>query len=156
MPKTLIVGNDSFEYPVEGDNPGYGESATAWAEAVSRALLTVQQPNDVPVTTAAIINNVTVPTPILGFTFDTSEVIAINGEYIVKRRTDSQNLVQNGVIQGNFNGQNWNITHESTSDAGITFDITASGQIVYTTTDVSGSNYVGEIIFKAKVFNNAE
>ena len=156
MPKILIVGNDEFLYPEEGDNAGYGESATAWAEAVTTALQTVQQPNDVPVTTAAILNNIAIPTSILGFSFNTSEVIAISGEYIVRRTTDSQNLVQNGKIEGNFDGNAWNIVHEHINSAGISFDITSSGQITYTSTLITGTNYFGEIIFKAKVFNQPE
>lgn len=158
MPKILTVGNDDFEFPVEGENGNYGEEVTSWATAVSTALGTVQAPNDIPITTAAILNNITVPTPILGFSFDTSEVIAITGEYIVRRTTDvpANNLVENGLIQGNFDGANWKITHKCTGDAGITFDITMDGQIIYTTTNITGSNYSGEILFKAKVFNQPE
>ena len=160
MPKILIVGNEEFEFPEEGDSSGYaggwGESVTSWAEAVTKALETVQQPNDIPISTAPILNNVTTPTLILGFAFDTSEVISIQGEYIVKRSTDTANLVENGNIEGNYNGSDWFITHTNIRDAGIVFDITTSGQIVYTTTNISGANYSGVIIFKAKVFNNNE
>jgi hypothetical protein len=158
MPKTLIIGNEEFEFPLENENGNYGESVTSWAEAVSTALETVQAPNDIPITTAAILNNVSSPTSILGFNFDTSEVIAITGEYIVRRSTEvpANNLVENGTIQGNFDGSNWTITHRATGDAGITFDITPSGQITYISTNVTGSNYSGEILFKAKVFNQPE
>lgn len=162
MPKTLVVGSEEFEFPVEGDNGadsgGYGESVTAWAEAVSTALGTVQQPNDIPVTSASILNSQTSAVPILGFSFNTSEVIAIQGDYIVRRSTTSPatNVVQSGKIEGNFDGTSWTITHERIGNSGVNFDITGSGQITYTSTNITGSGYEGEIIFKARVFNQPE
>jgi hypothetical protein len=160
MPKILVVGNDEFSFPLEGDDGaesgGYGEEVSSWAEAVTRALQTVQQPNDIPISTATILNNITSPANVLGFSFDTSEVISIKGEYIVRRSTDSESFVQDGVIEGNYDGSNWNLSHEYRSSAGITFDMTPAGQITYTTTNLSGLNYEGSIIFKAKVFNNDE
>lgn len=158
MPRILIVGNEEFDFPVEGEGGNYGQSITDWATAVSTALGTVQAPNDIPITTSAILNNITTPTPILGFNFDTSEVIAITGEYIVRRSVDvpAVNAVENGYIQGNFDGTNWKITHKCTGDAGMSFDITSDGQITYTSTNITGSNYFGEILFKAKVFNQPE
>lgn len=158
MPKILIVGTEEYEFPIEGENGNYGEQVTAWAEAVSTALLTVQARNDIPMTTAPIVNGALVATPIPAFSFDTTEVIAINGEYIVKRTTDvpANNLVENGVIQGNFDGSQWVITHRSTGDAQISFDITSAGQVTYTSTSLTGTNYSGEILFKAKVFNQTE
>lgn len=153
MPKILIIGNESYDIPNEGEGGNWGQSVSDYLEAVSRALQTVQQPNDVPVTTASILNNTPTPTPILGFSFNTSEVIAINGEYIVRRFTDTSTVVQNGIIEGNFDGQNWTITHERVGNAGVVFDITSDGQIVYTSTNLTGANYDGSITFKAKVFN---
>jgi hypothetical protein len=155
MPKTLTVGTEEFEFPIEGENPGYGESITDWAEAVTDALTNVQQPNDILTTTATINNNISSPTSIPGFSFDTSEVIAITGEYIVRRTTVSpaNNLVESGIISGNFDGTNWSITRTQEGDADIEFTITSGGQIQYTSSDLSGTSYVGEVTFKAKVFN---
>ena len=153
MPKILTIGSETFDFPVENENGNYGESVTSWAEAVSQALGTVQQPNDIPVSTASILNNVTTATAILGFSFDTSQVIAIEAQYIVRRSTSSSNSVESGRIEGNYNGTSWSITVESVGTAGITFDISPSGQVTYTSTNVSGASYTGSILFKAKVFN---
>lgn len=156
MPKILTVGNEEFDFPLENENGNYGESVTDWAEAVSIALETVQQPNDITTTTATILNNISSPTSVTGFSFDTSEVVSINSEFIVTRTTDvpAVNLVESGFIQGNFDGANWSISIESVGDAGIDFDITAGGQITYISTNLTGSNYTGTIRFKAKVFND--
>jgi hypothetical protein len=154
MSKTLIVGNEEFSFPEEGTNASWGEQVTDWASAVTDALTTVVQPNDITTTTAVINNNQSSAANVTGFSFDTSEVISINGEYIIKRTTDSSTLVESGTIRGNFDGTNWSVTQTAQGNAGVTFDITSGGQVQYTSTDVAGSNYSGVILFKAKVFND--
>lgn len=156
MPKILTIGSEEFEFPIENENGHWGEEVTDWATAVSTALGTVQQRNDIPITTAPVINNITIPTAVPGFSFDTTEVISVQAEYIVRRNTDTSSLVESGVIRGNFDGQDWYITIKTERDAGITLDITSSGQITYTTTNQTGANYDGFISFKARVFNQTE
>lgn len=155
MPKTLIIGTEEFDFPVVGDSPDWGEQVTDWAEAVSDSLQNVQQPNDVLRTTALIANNQTTFASITGFSFDTSEVISINSEFIITRTTVSpaNNLVESGYIQGNFNGSTWIFTIESNGNAGVEFQITDGGQVQYKSTDVTGTSYEGVIIFRARVFN---
>lgn len=156
MPKTLTIGTEDFEFPLENENGNYGEQITDWASAVTDALGTVQQRNDIPTTTASILNNRTTATSVTGFIFDTSEVISINSEFIVTRTTDSPavQLVESGFIQGNFSGTAWSISVISQGDAGVDFDITAGGQVTYTSSNMTGTNYSGEVRFKAKVFND--
>jgi uncharacterized protein YjbI with pentapeptide repeats len=158
MSKTLIIGSEEFDFPLQGENPDWGEQVTDWAEAVSDSLKSVQQPNDLLRSIATINNNVTTFTNISGFNFDTAEVRTINAEYIIKRTAVSPaaNLVESGFIQGNFDGTNWNMVRRQVGDAGIEFDITPAGQVQYTTTNLTGSSYAGSIIFRAKVFNENE
>lgn len=155
MPKILIVGTEEFEFPIVGENAGYGEQITDWATAVTDALTTVQQPNDLLPTTANIANNITVFTNIPGFSFNTSEVIAINAECIIQRSLTSPAtvLAENTTISGNFDGTNWTISVSGEGDSGVEFDITPAGQIQYKSSNLVGSGYLGSIIFKAKVFN---
>lgn len=156
MPKTLTIATQDFEFPVVGDNPDWGEQITDWATAVTDALTNVQQANDILTTSAIIANGINTPTSISGFSFDTSEVVSINAEYIIKRITTSpaNNLVESGYITGNFDGSNWSITQEYVGDAEVDFTITSGGQIQYTSSTLSGSSYTGAISFKAKVFND--
>jgi len=157
MPKKLIIGTDEFEFPEQGDSPDWAEQVTDWATAVTEALTTVQQPNDILTQAALIANLQTTPASIPGFSFDTSEVVAINAEYIVIRRTVSPavNMVESGFLSGNFDGTNWTISRRQQGEAGIEFSITPGGQVQYTSTDISGTSYEGVISFKAKVFNQA-
>ncbi len=157
MSKVLIIGTESFDFPVEGDGPGYGESVTSWAEAVTSALSTVQAPNDVITQSAAIINGQATFANIPGFIFNSSQVISINAEFIVKRTTVTplNNLVESGFIQGNYNGSEWVFSvHSTGGNAGVDFDITPAGQLRYTSTSITGSAYSGTISFRGKVFNS--
>lgn len=156
MSKILIIGNSEYEFPEQGTNAPWGEQVTDWAVAVTEALTNVQQPNDIVTTTAIINNNQSTLANISGFSFDTSEVVSINAEFIIKRNTDTTTLVEDGVIKGNFDGSTWTCSQVSRGNAGVTFDITDAGQVQYTSTSVSGANYSGLIIFKAKVFNDVE
>jgi hypothetical protein len=157
MPKILIVGTEEFEFPLVGENADYGEQVTDWASAVTDALTTVQQPNDILTTSAAINNNQTTYVNIPGFSFDTSEVIAIEAQATVTRSTSSPafTVVEDFHIEGNYNGTEWTIsvTTNSKEDSGVDFDITSSGQIQYASSNIVGSGYIGQVLFKAKVFN---
>lgn len=154
MPKVVTIGTEEFELPNQGENADYGEQLTDYFVAVADALQSVQQPNDILPTSAAISNNQTSFTNIPGFAFDTSEVISINAEYIVNRTTNTPAvLTESGSIQGNYTGTSWTLSIFSDGDAGIEFDITNAGQLQYKSSNMVGSGYVGLIIFKAKVFN---
>lgn len=155
MPKTVIVGTETFEIPLQNENPGYGEELSDFFVAVADALSTVQKPNDIVQTSANIANNVSVFTSIPGFSFDTSEVRAISSRFLISRSTatPAQVLSEDGFIEGHFNGTAWTISVRSNGSAGVEFNITPSGQIQYKSSDLVGSSYQGEIQFEAKVFN---
>lgn len=156
MPKILVVGTESFDFPLVGENADYGEQVTDWASAVTEALTTVQQPNDIVGTTASIANNQPTFVNIPGFSFDSSEVVSINSDATVQRSTDSVVVVENFSISGNYNGTNWfiSVSSESEDDAGVEFNITSSGQVQYKSSLLAGANYSGSILFRAKVFND--
>jgi hypothetical protein len=153
MPKILTVGTEEFEFPLEGENPGYGSEITDWAEAVSTALESVEKPNDISTTTKTIGNSIgTYPIP--NFSFPTSEVIAIDCKYFVKRTSNATAYTEVGYIEGYYDG-NWGISIRTTGDAKILLSIDSTGQIQYTlaASDVLPGTYTGSITFEAKVIN---
>jgi hypothetical protein len=165
MPKLLTVGNEEFEFPLTGENAGYGSEVTDWAEAVTTALETVQKPNDIPTTAEIPLNADALPSDpaiaIPGFSFPTSEVIAIDAKYLIKRSytTISGNVVvmEVGFIEGYFSGVDWGISIRTTGDAGISITINPSGQMLYQVTQnfpVGSTNKSLTIIYEAKVINN--
>lgn len=164
MPKLLTVGNEEFEFPLTGENAGYGSEITDWAEAVTIALETVQKPNDIPTTSEIPLNAdiaLNVPAPIPGFSFPTAEVIAVEGKYLFKRSytTISGDVVnmEVGFIEGYFNGIEWGISIRTTGDIGVLVTINSAGQMLYQATQafpVGATNKVLSIVYEAKVINN--
>jgi hypothetical protein len=170
MPKLLTIGNEEFEFPLDGENPGYGSEVTDWAEAVTVALETVQKPNDIPTTSEISLNPdiaLFTPAPVPGFSFSTAEVIAIEAKYLFKRTytiiNPSTSLSENvismevGFIEGYFDGNNWGISVRTTGDAGVLITINPSGQMLYQSTlafPVGATNKNLAIIYEAKVINN--
>jgi len=154
MSKKLQVGSEIFEIPVNGQNPGWGEDTTGWMEAVTDAIGEVQGPNDVSITSSPLANNQSTYADVIGLKFDTSQVIYINIEYFVKREFDSGTSVvtESGVILGNFDGANFYISREQVGDAGLSLDVTPTGQFQYTTSDLT--NHVSSVIkFKGRTID---
>jgi hypothetical protein len=165
MPKILTVGSEEFEFPISGENPGYGSEVTDWAEAVTTALETVQKPNDIPTTSEILLNPdilLNTPAAISGFSFSIAEVIAIEAKYLFKRAYTTipdGNVVKMevGFIEGFFDGVNWGISIRTTGDAGVLITINSSGQMLYQTTEnfpVGATNKSLSIVYEAKVINN--
>lgn len=165
MPKLLTVGNEEFEFPLSGENAGYGSEITDWAEAVTTALATVQKPNDIPTTSEILLNPdilINTPSAIPGFSFPTAEVIAIEAKYLFKRSYTTiaeGNVVRMevGFIEGFFNGSEWGISIRTTGDSGILVTINSAGQMRYETTEnfpAGATNKVLSIVYEARVINN--
>jgi hypothetical protein len=163
MPKILTVGNEEFEFPLSGENAGYGSEITDWAEAVTIALQTVQKPNDIPTTAEIQLNQdvaLNTETPIPGFSFSIAEVIAIESKYLFKREwsVGLQNFIEMevGFIEGFYDKNNWNISIRTTGDASVLITINPNGQMLYQTTKnfpIEALNKKLSIVYEAKVIN---
>lgn len=154
MSTQVQIGNDIFTIPNAGDNPGWGEDLTEFFLALEEALQTVQGPNDITITSANLANNQTTLADVAGFVFNAAQVQAIEADYLVIRTFDAGASVvtENGTITGNYDGTDFYISIQSTGDAGVEFDITSSGQVQYTTTNLT--NHVSSVIrFEAKTID---
>lgn len=163
MPKILTVGNEEFEFPLSGENAGYGSEVTDWAEAVTTALETVQKPNDIPTTSEIDLNAeiaLNTPAPVPGFSFSTAEVIAIESKYVFKRQYTLGGVdyvkMEVGFIEGYFDLVEWGISIRTTGNIGVLVTIDSSGQVLYQTTEdfpVGAINKRLSIVYEAKVVN---
>ncbi|RLF65298.1 MAG: hypothetical protein DRN30_04240 [Thermoplasmata archaeon] len=152
MSKELQVGTSVFNYPENGDNAGWGEDATAWAEAVSDLLNTLQGPNTIPETTAVIVNNTTVATDIFGLAFNVSGggVLQVTVEYVINRVYDSgaSSTTESGVILGQYTGSDFVISQDGIGDTEVVVSVTSAGQFQYTSSNLTNQTS-GTIKFKA-------
>lgn len=133
--KDLQIIDQVFEYPTNGvDN--WGKEGTDWACAVTEALARIIGPQDILITEIPIIEGQT-DALINGLNFDTSIIQAVIVEGFIQRNfTDASGKipeVDRFIMQGSYNGSDFFPSVEYTgNDAGVSLDILASGQGVYT------------------------
>lgn len=142
MSKDLIVRDEVFPYPVEGDN-NYGEAATDWATSVSDVLLDVSGPGDISPTEITLVgtSDGTYTTgTITNFTFDTSYVQRITATgYIRRNYSDNSYIIESFKIEGIFNGSEIDFYPEFSSPD-TNFDFTVNvGQFGFSYLDDDGS-----------------
>ncbi len=152
MAVSLVVNNKTFEYPDVGEEPGWGEDATAWAEEVTSVLETLFGTNDIPNTSFTITNNQSSATNLTGLLFNTAAVRAATIEYAIYRTTNSNELAESGEIYIVYKNTaaTWELTQTKNDNAGVNLSITNTGQFQYTSSNVSGTSYSGSIRFRAK------
>lgn len=149
MARDLTVLNNTYSYPDAGENPRWGEDATEWAQAVTNSLADIQNPYDILLTSFDVDDNITTFTDIPGFTFDSSAVRSFRAEFNVLRSDGSIDSAEAGIMQGIYNGSDWEITTEKAGEAGMDYNITSAGQMQYKSSSIGGS-YSGIMKFKAR------
>lgn len=98
-----------------------------------------------------IVNNQTTPADITSLSFSPSTFRAIKIDYTIYRQSDtaSSGVAQIGQLRFVFNTQSssWLLSDDfAGQDSGVTFSIdNTTGQVKYTSTDISGTNYVGTL-----------
>jgi len=97
-------------------------------------------------TSFTIANNQTAN--ITGLVFDPTLFRGIKIEYSIYRQTDtaSSGVAQMGQLRFIYNTQaaSWSMSDDyAGQNAGVEFSITSLGQIQYTSSDITGANYVG-------------
>ena len=104
MSVPLTVNNNTYLFPSDGEDPGWGADATDWAVAVTEVLNTLVAPSDILETSYVINNNVTSPTDINRLFFDPGTVRAANITYAVTRYSTSNptGFIESGIIYLNY------------------------------------------------------
>jgi hypothetical protein len=148
---TLTVNNKEFQYPQVGEEPGWGEDATAWAEEVTEVLESLAGPDDILQTTVTINNNQGSVTNVAGLLFNTANVRSAFVDYNIYRTDASPSvLVEGGTLLVCYNDTSWTISQMTNGDAGVYFTMTNTGQIQYTSTNMTGGSYTGQMTFEAR------
>lgn len=104
-----------------------------------------------------LLNNQTTPIDVQDLIFDGTKIRSATVKYTIYRKTDTQEVAQIGdfkVIYKSVEGS-WSLGADNFhgDDAGISFTITNSGQVQYTSTDLTGANYSGVLdYFSTEIF----
>lgn len=152
MSITLIVNNVPFEYPEQGEQQPWGESATNWASEVTKVLNSLKGSYDILETSTTINNNQTSDQSVQGMFFDPSVVrsFSINGS--ISRVIDSVETTESFKLNGLYRGTSagWALQQESLGNSGVSFSITSGGQVQYTSSYLLGNQitYTGILKFR--------
>lgn len=162
MSKTITIQGTVIEFPEPGESPDWGQSVEDFAVAVEDALNGVAGAFDVAPQVMNIdaynptVSNIDIP----NLSFSTSTVRSAIINIAVSRQTNSTKSTEFSVLNivynaGNSIGQKWEMTREATGDGSISFNITDSGQIQFTTEAISGASHTGIISYSAKALLNS-
>lgn len=155
MSEKLTIGPNTYDFPTNNQNPGWGEVVLDWARQVSTTLNDNTGINDKTLTSFNLADGQTTPANIISCVFDIATVKSIQMNYMVIRTKDTTVITETGIITALWNGINWIFSVEKIGDAGIDFDILVNGQVQYYTTLMSGSgSYSGKILYRAKTIDN--
>lgn len=103
---------------------------------------------------ASINNNVATPTSIAGMALDSTYTRAAHIKYSVLRTTTTGEAVETGTIRAVYRPAAglWLMDNTGIGGSGVTFSITAAGQVQYTSDDLTGASYAGNIKWRLETF----
>lgn len=164
MPQILISG-EIINFPNSGASPNWAPAVIQFAQAVESALESVVGPFDITPQVYVMSSNVNTDVNVPNLAFPVSNVRGAFIRYSVYRQTDNPlpadtTLSESGTITTTYNpngttNNKWAITREYVGDAQITFTITDTGQVTFSTTSLAGTNHVGRITYAAQALLNA-
>lgn len=91
-----------------------------------------------------ITNNESTPTAVTGVLFSGATYRSVILRYSIYRVTDSNEVTQTGQLRLTYktNAASWAISDDFSGDnAGVTFSIDGTGQVLYVSTDLTGTSY---------------
>lgn len=130
-----------------------GPTDVSWWNTLRTAGLALQNllgGGTIAQTTFTVANN-TGPSNVTGLTVSSATCLAATVKYQMRRVTDSSERITKGVLHLFYRNLTsaWDIVQESEGDeSGVTFSVTAGGQVQYTSDDHTGANYSGSMKFK--------
>lgn len=155
MPTIEIQGTE-IEFPNTSSSPDWSEAVIQFAQAVEEALASVVGAFDVA-PQALVIDaynpgtNVDIPS----LSFPTSSVRSAFIRYAVFRDTSSTSAYESGELLVVYNpdgpiNNKWEVGQRLLGDGKITFNVTDTGQVRFSTTALAGSDHTGKLTFVAQ------
>ena len=157
MSKNVFVGSEEFTLNTQGDSAGWGEDQQDLIQALIDAVNSYFGPGDIFPTSVLINNNQTTMIPVPYLYFDPAIVRFAEINYTCIRVGTTTVYEVGKIFALNdptvTSGNPWslNIQNVGQNNAGITFDINSSGQVTYTTNDMTGyENSQSKMVFSAR------
>lgn len=134
-------------------------TASGWFNTLRTWILELVGGGSIGETSFTIANAQASVANVTGLSFTAASYRSAEVEYEISRKTDtaSSEVRSIGTLRLAYRAQSsaWEILGENSSgdETGVTFSITAAGQVQYSSTNISGSNYAGTLKFRARSWN---
>lgn len=154
----ISLNGTVVNFPSSGESPNWAPAVIQAIQLISQALSISAGDFDVPPQIYVMTSNVNTNVDIPNLAFPTSNVQGAIIFYAVSRTTTGSGATQiseSGTIMVNYDpsktpGNLWQVSPEFTNDgAAITFTMTDTGQLQFSTTSISGSSHTGFIFYRA-------
>lgn len=150
MAVDITISGNVIPFPTSGQDPNWAPAVTEFAQAVEEALSSVTGQFDVSPQVYTMIANVNTNVDLPNLSFSTTNVRGAFIEYTVYRTTAAPALAyEAGNIMVIYNGSSWEISQDYVGDGDISFNITNTGQVQFSSTALTGSGHSGKIGYKA-------
>lgn len=160
MSTPLTINNITYQYPSPGEDPGWDDQATGWAQGVTDVINNFLGPNDILAASDTFSDGSS--GDITGLIFSPTAVRSATIEYNVYRKSDeaTSGYAEAGIMHLVYDneggaGNKWLLSRDSAGDALFNIDINeVTGQMTYTATSLpaGNTNHVGIIQFRARTF----
>lgn len=155
MSVPINIQGTIIQYPSSSGSPNWAPELIKFSQAVEAALAGVAGPFDVaPQTLDISASNPGVAVVINPLNFPTSSVRSAFVTYAVYRSADSPTTTaaETGTIIALYDtaAGSWLLQQDFIGDGQITFAISNTGQISYSTTQIGTTNHSGILTFSAK------
>lgn len=153
MSVVTIAGTD-YNLATQGTNAPWGSDLSDIITALVAVADSSQGAADILPTSFSLTNNTAAPANIVGAAFDTSIVRSAILQYSIYISTSLNELSECGQIFITYKsvGNSWELAQNYAGSSGVVFTITPSGQLQYTSSNVTGAAYSGKLKFSAKAF----
>lgn len=150
MAEQVNLKNTIYLIPSNLEEPNWGEGLTSYLKALADAVNSVSGPSDLIESIFTIDNNISSPTDITGFFFDSTTVrsFAVRGN-ITRQHGAATFKYEEFVLAGLYqDASGWVLQQDGMQDAGVEFTITPAGQIQYISTNLAGTPYAGTLKYR--------
>lgn len=147
--------------PIRANGGGpIGYVTASWWNIIRTALLALFGDESATETAFTVVNNQAGAADVTACLVSSASSRGAVVKYDIRRKSDTAlsevRAVGTLVLGYRLQSSAWEILgqDEYGDTHGVTFTVTAAGQVQYTSTNLAGANYVGELRFKVESFND--
>lgn len=155
----IVIQGTTIDIPSDGQSPDWAQGIIQFCEATATALSGAVGTFDISPQTFDIsaYNPTSVPVSIPNLSFSPAVVLGASIQIACIRTTSSLSVSEYDELTIVYNAYNvnlgqplWEVTRGATGLAYITYTVTDTGQVQFTTSNISGTGHSGTLSYSAK------